>query len=162
VLQSVRNLYGKTEESSRGQRIQRGTIKELKRATGLAAHGVGIGSFVYLRRIFERMISEAGQRAHHANGLDLAVFKTLRMEDKLAAVKGFVPDWMVEHRKLYSILSVGVHELTEADCKASFPVVKNAIVVLLEQHAELIRREKRAKEAAAALMELQAALNSGS
>ena len=29
--------------------------KELKRAIGLHASGIGIGSFVYLRRIFERI-----------------------------------------------------------------------------------------------------------
>ena len=30
--------------------------RELHKAIGLAAHGVGIGSFVYMRRIFERLI----------------------------------------------------------------------------------------------------------
>src|SRR5690606_1920928 len=34
-------------------------LKEFTRAIGLAANGVGIGSFVYLRRIFEHLISEA-------------------------------------------------------------------------------------------------------
>lgn len=34
---------------------------EFYRAEGLIAHGVGIGSFVYLRRIFERIIWEALQ-----------------------------------------------------------------------------------------------------
>lgn len=34
-------------------------MKEFVRAIGLASHGVGIGSFVYLRRIFERLIEEA-------------------------------------------------------------------------------------------------------
>jgi len=29
---------------------------ELYKAVGLAAHGEGIGSFVYLRRVFERLI----------------------------------------------------------------------------------------------------------
>jgi hypothetical protein len=29
---------------------------EFHKAIGLAAHGVGIGSFVYLRRIFERLV----------------------------------------------------------------------------------------------------------
>ena len=30
---------------------------ELHRVIGLAAHGVGVGSFVYLRRILERLIA---------------------------------------------------------------------------------------------------------
>lgn len=138
--------------------VEEGDLRELKRATGLAAHGIGIGSFVYLRRIFERMVLEAGERAHEANGLDIAAFSTMRMEDKLQAIKGFVPDWMVENRKLYSILSLGLHELTEAACQTAFPAVKAAILSLLEQHAEAVRREQRAREAAAALTSLQQAL----
>jgi hypothetical protein len=78
----------------------------------------------------------------------------MRMEDKLQAVKGFVPDWMVENRKLYSILSTGLHELSEETCAAAFPAVKQAIIALLEQHAEHIRREARAKAAQAELEKL--------
>lgn len=139
--------------------IEEADLRELKRATGLAAHGIGIGSFVYLRRIFERMVEEAAERANKANGLDLGTFSTMRMEDKLQAVKGFVPDWMVENRKLYSILSLGLHELTEASCQTAFPAVKAAIISLLEQHAEAVRRERRAQQAATALTDLQRALS---
>ncbi len=135
--------------------IDAADLRELKRAVGLATHGIGIGAFVYLRRIFERMVQEAGQRAAQgANGLDLGAFSTMRMEDKLQAVKGFVPDWMVQNRKLYSILSVGLHELTEEACREAFPAVKTGIIALLEQHAELARREERAREAAKALEKL--------
>ena len=34
--------------------LRKPDLKEFTRAIGLAANGVGIGSFVYLRRIFER------------------------------------------------------------------------------------------------------------
>lgn len=37
--------------------------KEFKRAVGLFASGIGIGSFVYLRRIFECIILTASQKA---------------------------------------------------------------------------------------------------
>ena len=37
-------------------------LKEFTRAIGLAANGVGIGSFVYLRRIFEYLIYDAYKR----------------------------------------------------------------------------------------------------
>src|SRR5205823_229147 len=38
-------------------------LKEFTRAIGLAANGIGIGSFVYLRRIFENLILEAQGKA---------------------------------------------------------------------------------------------------
>jgi hypothetical protein len=134
-------------------------LAELKRAVGLAAHGIGIGSFVYLRRIFERLVNEAAERAVAADKtFDRAAFVTLRMEDKLQAVKDYIPDWMVENRKLYSILSLGLHDLSEDACKAAFPAVKQAILALLEQHAEEARRKARAKEATDALTQLGASL----
>ena len=34
---------------------------EFGRAVGLYTHGIGIGSYVYLRRIFENLIEEAHQ-----------------------------------------------------------------------------------------------------
>jgi hypothetical protein len=133
-------------------------LVELNRAIGLAAHGVGIGSFVYLRRIFERLVSEAANRAREAGSPGLETFETLRMEDKLQSVKGFVPSWMVENRKLYSILSLGLHELTDQTCLDAFPAVKLATIALLEQHAEQARREQRAKEAAVQLTKIQSAI----
>jgi hypothetical protein len=88
----------------------------------------------------------------------LETFETLRMEDKLQSVKGFVPSWMVENRKLYSILSLGLHELTDQTCLDAFPAVKLATIALLEQHAEQARREQRAKEAAVQLTKIQSAI----
>jgi hypothetical protein len=144
-----------SEVDSYGAFVDAADLRELKRATGLAAHGVGIGSFVYLRRIFERLVAEAADRAAAADAkFDRKAFMTLRMEDKLEAVEGHVPDWMAQNRKLYSILSLGLHELSEEACKTAFPAVKQAILALLEQHAELARKQKRAKEAAVELAKL--------
>lgn len=135
-------------------------IAELKRAVGLAAHGIGIGSFVYIRRIFERLVNQAANRAATAdNTFDKAKFATLRMEDKLQAVGAHIPEWMVRNRKLYSILSLGLHELSEETCKQAFPAVKEAILALLEQHAEQARRDSRAKQAEKALGELEQSLS---
>jgi hypothetical protein len=135
--------------------INAADLKELNRAVGLAAHGIGIGSFVYLRRIFERLVAEAADRAVAADAaFDRDGYKTLRMEDKLEAVRGFIPDWMVENRKLYGILSVGLHELTDDGCMTAFPAVKQATLALLEQHAVEARRAKRAAQAAIDLAQL--------
>ena len=41
---------------------------ELNRGVGLIAHGVGIGAFVYLRRIFEDLIEEAHQKLNKIEG----------------------------------------------------------------------------------------------
>ena len=43
--------------------LNKDKMKELTKAIGLAANGIGIGSFVYLRRIFEHLVFEAFQIA---------------------------------------------------------------------------------------------------
>ncbi len=45
------------DESKAYSSVLKGTdARELHTAIGLAAHGVGIGSYVYLRRVFEHLI----------------------------------------------------------------------------------------------------------
>jgi hypothetical protein len=136
-------------------------LAELKRAVGLAAHGVGIGSFVYLRRVFERLVAEAADAAIDAGASQFTrdEFDRMRMEDKLQGVKDYVPAWMVQNRKLYAILSRGLHELSEDTCKQAFPAVKQATLALLEQHAEEAQKKKRATEAALELEKLQKTLD---
>jgi hypothetical protein len=116
--------------------------KEFAKAIGLAAHGIGIGSFVYLRRIFERLIDDAREAAktdEHWNDADYP----LRIEDRIKALRAYLPDFLVENRGLYSILSVGLHELTEDDCLAYFPVVKNGIELILDE--KIVEQERAAK-----------------
>ena len=45
-------------------------LQELNKAIGLAAHGVGIGSYVYLRRVFESLIEEAHEKAIINSGVE--------------------------------------------------------------------------------------------
>lgn len=117
---------------------------ELRRASGLFSHGIGIGAFVYLRRIFERLIIN-----HHkvltSAGEPVPSFDGLYMEDKIKALASVLPPALVKHRKIYSILSIGIHGLDEATCRKYFPVVKAAILQILDQ--DIAAKEAVAAEA---------------
>lgn len=123
--------------------LKNGYFRELRMATGLASHGVGIGAFVYLRRIFERLIY-----THH-EALDKPVdgFATMRMDEKIQALKEGLPPALVKNRATYSILSKGLHELDEETCQSYFPVVRAAVIQILEQDFQA----KAAKDAEAEL-----------
>jgi hypothetical protein len=54
---SVADLY--SGDLSKYRKILGNKYVEFNRAVGLNAHGVGIGAFVYLRRIFEDLVTEA-------------------------------------------------------------------------------------------------------
>jgi hypothetical protein len=120
--------------------LRDGYFGELKRATGLASHGIGIGSFVYLRRIFEKLIEDHRPKTESVE--DAAEFNRLRMDDKIKTLKSALPTALVANRATYSILSKGIHELDEETCRKYFPVVRAAIIQILEQDFQARERQK--------------------
>lgn len=105
---------------------------ELYKAVGLAAHGEGIGSFVYLRRVFERLIRSRFDEFKANEGWDDKQFDRLRMDQKIDLLKDHLPPYLVKIRKIYSIFSVGIHELDNDDCLRFFDVGKRSITFILE------------------------------
>ncbi len=69
------------------------------------------------------------------------------MEDKIEMLTQHLPKFLVENRKLYGIMSVGVYTLSEADCLAAFPVVRVGIELMLDEQLEKYAREKKITEA---------------
>lgn len=122
--------------------------KEFTRGIGIAAHGVGIGSFVYLRRVFENLIEEARVKAQSEDKgfLDENYMKA-RMDDKIQMVKDYLPEFLVENRTLYAILSKGIHDLSEDECLQYFETVKIGIEQILDE--KIIAKEKADKAASA-------------
>lgn len=109
---------------------------ELNRGVGLITHGVGIGAFVYLRRIFEDLIEEAHTKMSAIEGWEEDLYIKSRMAEKIKLLKTELPDFLVENNSLYSILSIGTHELTEDTCKEYFPTVKLGIELILDEKLE--------------------------
>jgi hypothetical protein len=126
--------------------LDKDDVREFHKAIGLAAHGVGIGSYVYLRRIFERLIWKRFYEFRETENWDEAAFKGLRMNERISLLKSHLPEFLVRNAKLYSILSLGVHELNEQDCLDFFPVLRQSTIWILEQDKK--KQEELAQEAA--------------
>lgn len=116
-------------------------LKEFTKAIGLAANGVGIGSFVYLRRIFEGLIQDAFNEAK--DSIDVENFSTQRMEEKIHTLKNYIPSFIVENRSVYGILSKGIHELSEDDCLAYFDCMRESIELILDERVEQLKKRGR-------------------
>lgn len=129
--------------------------KELGTALGLFAHDAASGAFTYLRRVFERMIRRAYERLGE-EGNKPADYDSLRWDEKIEALKDSLPDLVVQNKKVFSLLSKGIHELTDEHCKLMFPVVKLVIFQMLEQEEHKRKKAVAAKETAAALRALLA------
>ncbi len=127
--------------------IDRRYIKELTRAIGLAANGVGIGSFVYLRRVFEFLLSEAHALASKNPNWEEAAYKNTKVVEKISLLSEYLPEFLVQNKSIYSILSVGIHSLDEQDCLKYFPALKLAIEMILDEKLDKLKREKKIEDA---------------
>lgn len=138
--------------------MDRDDMQEFKKAIGLAAHGVGAGSFVYLRRIFEKLIDEAYQTNHENLEITDDDFHKQRMDEKVESLKDYLPSQLVGMKRIYSILSDGVHNLTEEECLALFPALKLSIELILEQKIEADAKAQRDTLAQKQIQEIERSL----
>lgn len=111
-------------------------LKEFKRAIGLASHGVGVGSFVYLRRIFEKLIIQTYKENQEQITEDIGAFKAKRMEDKIDVLQSFLPSQLLKMKGIYGILSKGIHELDDDICLTYFNPLKLSIELISDQKIE--------------------------
>lgn len=119
--------------------------KELHAAAMCDSAGFHVAAFAYLRRVFERRLEIAHEATKKDPGWNESSYdpKQMRMEDRIAALRNHLPDFLVENRKIYSILSKGIHELTEEECSEAFSTIQVGITLILDE--ELERRERAAK-----------------
>ena len=108
-------------------------LKELRKAIGLHAQGIGVGAFVYVRRIFERLIDKAKELAIADGNIDKTEYLESHVAERISLLKNSLPDTIVRNKTFYSIVSKGIHELSEEDCIAYFPVMREGIMLILRQ-----------------------------
>ncbi len=118
---------------------------EFNRAVGLVTHGIGIGSFVYLRRIFEDLIEEAHSNKKSQEGWDEDLYNRSRMNEKIELLSDQLPEFLVKNKSIYGILSIGIHELTEDDCLEYFSTVKLGIELILDEKIQIKEKEEKVK-----------------
>ena len=111
----------------------------------MASHGIGAGSFVYLRRVFEYLLMSSYDEAEKAGTIDSEKFRSAHVTDKIKMLKDYLPEIMVDNAQVYGILSKGVHELDEETCIKSYTLIKETIVFILEEMLEKKEKEDRRK-----------------
>lgn len=135
-------------------------MREFTKAIGLAANGIGIGSFVYLRRIFEHLVSEAFEKAKSENDeFDADAFSKAKMNNKIQMLSGYLPDFLVENYSIYGILSKGIHELSEEDCKSYFSILRESIEMILDEKEDNRLKELKKDNIKKALSQIAREIN---
>lgn len=119
---------------------------ELNRAVWLATDGIGIGSFVYFRRIIEGLVFETYDKNKATLKISKEDFERLRFNEKIDALKEYLPDTLVENKAIYNIVSKGIHELSEEDCLKMFNPLLIGIELILDDILAQKEREAKKKE----------------
>ena len=133
-------------------------MKEITRAIGLAANGVGIGSYVYLRRVFEHLIQQAYQAAIDSKTVSEGDFQRARMDGKIKLLRDYLPTFLLEHKELYSILSLGIHELDENTCLQHFDTLRVGIEIILDEQLEALRKKEKIDAAKSKIKNLKSTI----
>lgn len=141
--------------------LPREDFKEFTKAIGLAAHGVGVGSFVYLRRIFENLVDASYQIAKNDSGWDDEAYRDGRMAERIKLLEGHLPEFLVENRSMYKILSQGLHELTENECLVAFPILKMGIELVLDEQLAARAKQEKLEQAKKAIHGLVSKASAG-
>lgn len=108
----------------------------LKKSIVLHSEGFGIASVLYLRRVFEQVVNST---------LDYNTNEYRPMEDKIRDSK-YLPKEIKENKKIYSILSNGVHNLSDEECSNIFILLYDGMIILLEEYFYQLEKNERLKK----------------
>ena len=103
---------------------------------------LNIAAFIYLRRIFESLINEACKKSSQD-------YKGMKIKEIIKDLvnKNLINPLFIDtgYNILYSLISDGVHNLSEEKCKEQFILLKDAIEIILEDEIYKKKQEKRKK-----------------
>lgn len=118
--------------------------KELRTAVQLHTHGFGVGSFAYLRRVFEKVINDVAFRKHSSNPKwNFEKWRGGKIDTKIKQLKNDLPEFLSSNPKLYSVLSKGIHQLDENECLEYFEIMKAGIEEILDDKIRKDESQKR-------------------
>lgn len=104
----------------------------------------GIGSFCYLRRCLENFVKDYTNDLYDEGIITNKYNPVLKFEDKIGIIENELDKDIYDMLKpLYSILSLGIHELKEQDCLDIFEQVKDILEILLDERIEKINKKNK-------------------
>lgn len=140
--------------------LAKSDMRELKRAVGLYSQNIGVGAFVYLRRIVENLINQVIQDAIIENEFTENDFKGLKVHEKIKKLKNHLPAFLTDNSSIYGILSKGIHELSENECLEYFLVIEKSILLILQQREEERKKKETIRDLEKSLQKISMTIKS--
>ena len=132
-------------------------VTELVKALQLESFGYAIPALLYYRRIFEHIII-ATFRNLKAPSITEDDFRKKRMDGKIEIIKDDLPEYINQNKIIYSILSKGIHELEEEECKKYLSIIRKVLFFSLDDMLDKNNIEQRKIDAAKKLQEISSKL----
>lgn len=141
-------------DSKKYRNILGKNYRDYTTALGLYASGIGSGSFLYLRRVLEKLVEEIHQECRKDPSWDedaeeeyIKAHFDQRIKILEKCGKTIIPDELNQVKnQLYDALSIGVHEAPDDECKELFPFMKFAIDCILDKKIQERERNRKIKE----------------
>jgi len=119
------------------------------RAVEAAANGFAAGACTYLRRVLEGILNEARDAHMQAQSLtEWPEYDKAKTNKKMELLKDGLPPFLIENKRLYNLLSQGIHTLPDEECQELYPVLREAIELIFEEKLEKLEREVHRKKVA--------------
>ena len=103
-------------------------------------NGDNVAAFLYLRRVLEKYVMIKFQESEKSIGVCMDDFAKKKTSEKIDLLKEHISNSLVQNKKVYSLLSEGVHELLEKTCYERFPIMKSVVDVILQE--EMLHKEE--------------------
>lgn len=116
-------------------------LEELSKAMILYSFNYPQAAFMHLRRLIENfIIPEAARKGNQK----IKELKSKKISDQIKELK-WLPSVMRDN-KIYTILSKGIHQLDDEQCREYYPVIHKVIVIVLSKLIEEEDKEKQETE----------------
>ena len=122
---------------------------EFKRSLSAYSQGMGVASFVYLRRILEDIVEKKYNKLENKSN-EIKFLDKLKCVEKTETI---IPEEISSVKThIYSILSKGVHEYSEEECMEMYASVKFIIELILDKQLEEKARKDKIKNCSSILI----------
>lgn len=130
------------KQYEKSSQIDKESFKEINKAYECASSGFFVAAYTYLRRVFENLLLNLFKTNQETFEIGLGDFDKLRFDEKLELLKEILAIEDSIYKPLYSLLSEGIHSLSEDECENYFNLLK---FILLDILAEQKAKEEKAK-----------------
>lgn len=121
-------------------------VDELKKAEVCASESYYVAAFLYMRRVFENLVSNIFKQNQEDIKISNEDFNKKHLSEKIELLKPYLAIDEAVYNPLYQLLSEGVHGLSEDECSSYYEELKYILLdILEEQESQKRKKESRKK-----------------